>query len=122
VARIAREKEFDGRLTARILDQALGYLRLIACEPGEAYAPSPLVDIGWHMFILYTREYASFCQSLAGCFIHHTPTDGADADPATYSIARTVAAMTVHGLTVDDELWNGTHGECGGSECYACAS
>lgn len=37
--------------------------------------PSELVDIGWHTFILYTVDYAAFCERIAGRFIHHVPND-----------------------------------------------
>jgi hypothetical protein len=35
--------------------------------------PSQVADDLWHEFILYTREYQSFCQSAFGGFLHHTP-------------------------------------------------
>ena len=34
---------------------------------------SPRVDQAWHEFILFTREYAAFCQKAFGEFIHHVP-------------------------------------------------
>jgi uncharacterized low-complexity protein len=34
---------------------------------------SPKVDEVWHAFILFTREYAAFCQDVFGEFIHHVP-------------------------------------------------
>jgi len=34
---------------------------------------SPEVDDVWHAFILFTREYAAFCQDAFGTFIHHVP-------------------------------------------------
>jgi hypothetical protein len=34
---------------------------------------SPEVDEVWHAFILFTREYAAFCQEAFGVFIHHVP-------------------------------------------------
>jgi hypothetical protein len=40
-------------------------------------SPSERVDEGWHNFILFTKDYADFCQSNFGHFIHHTPLDGA---------------------------------------------
>lgn len=36
-------------------------------------APSKDVDEVWHNFILYTIEYAEFCQRYFGKFIHHVP-------------------------------------------------
>jgi hypothetical protein len=34
---------------------------------------SPEVDEVWHAFILFTRDYADFCQQAFGSFIHHVP-------------------------------------------------
>lgn len=35
--------------------------------------PSQIVDELWHEFILFTRNYAQFCQKAFGVFLHHTP-------------------------------------------------
>ena len=35
--------------------------------------PSQVVDDLWHEFILFTREYRSFCDAAFGNFLHHTP-------------------------------------------------
>ncbi len=31
------------------------------------------IDLIWHLFLLYTREYQDFCQEYFGEFIHHQP-------------------------------------------------
>ncbi|QWK81231.1 glycine-rich domain-containing protein [Ochrobactrum sp. BTU1] len=33
------------------------------------------VDELWHSFIIFTEDYASFCEEVAGHFIHHLPND-----------------------------------------------
>lgn len=33
------------------------------------------IDEMWHSFVLYTRDYAEFCQEHFGSFIHHEPAD-----------------------------------------------
>ncbi|MFD8558287.1 hypothetical protein ACFV1N_13485 [Streptosporangium canum] len=45
-------------LAEQIMKQALSFLAACAARPYARLAPSELVDIGWHTFILYTREYA----------------------------------------------------------------
>jgi hypothetical protein len=35
--------------------------------------PSQAADELWHEFILYTRDYKSFCNKAFGTFLHHTP-------------------------------------------------
>lgn len=37
--------------------------------------PSQVVDVAWHEFILFTRNYKSFCDRAIGHFLHHTPTE-----------------------------------------------
>jgi len=37
--------------------------------------PSQVVDVAWHEFILFTRNYAQFCQRGLGRFLHHVPAE-----------------------------------------------
>jgi hypothetical protein len=47
------------------------YLLLLT---GESLSiPTKLVDLIWHAHILHTREYVSFCNEVAGGYIHHKP-------------------------------------------------
>ncbi|MGH7196778.1 MAG: glycine-rich domain-containing protein [Candidatus Saccharimonadales bacterium] len=110
--RIAKDENLDPALAERIMDQALAFLRLCAEPSTESYSPSPLVDIGWHTFILYTREYAAFCQGLNGQFIHHAPSDEDGIDYGSGNIARTVAALKQRGIGVDEPLWANTGHDC----------
>lgn len=112
VARIEKDAQLDRQLAERIMSQALGFLRLVAENPGESFSPSPLVDIGWHTFVLHTRAYMAFCCRLAGAFIHHEPTDDSGDRSA---VIRTASAMRAKGIPVDDELWDGS-AQCG-SHC-----
>ncbi|GAA0970218.1 hypothetical protein GCM10009555_018760 [Acrocarpospora macrocephala] len=76
---------------------------------------SPRVGVGWHVFILHTREYAAFCEGLAGRFLHHAPRDQDDTGCPTSpgsgqgsgGVVRTVAAMRAWGLAVNEALWFG---------------
>lgn len=125
VDRVVKEWRMNRPLAVRILDQTAGFLRLCSLRPGEGNSPSPMVDIGWHIFIIHTKAYAAFCEQIAGRFIHHTPYNdhevdiaGADCGPCgpchsnehglpvgVNQLSRTVAAMREHGIRVDDALW-----------------
>lgn len=70
-ARLMREGQSRER-AERSLDAAVTFLRECAATD-EPLVPSPLADAGWHAMLLYTREYAAFCNQLAGRFIHHVP-------------------------------------------------
>ena len=37
--------------------------------------PSRVVDVAWHEFILFTKQYEHFCQKALGRFLHHTPAE-----------------------------------------------
>jgi len=37
--------------------------------------PSQVVDVAWHQFILFTKNYEIFCKKGLGTFLHHTPTE-----------------------------------------------
>ena len=122
VARIAAEHpELDAGVPARILDQTLAFLETCATAT-KPVGPSKLVDIGWHTFILYTHEYAEFCDRIAGRFIHHVP-DGAptgDEWPTVprADLAATAAVMRREGFRVDAELWSMT-AEVDCTQCHA---
>ena len=49
------------------------YLALAALNPTHEYSMTGPVDGLWHTFILFTRQYAEFCDEFAGRFLHHTP-------------------------------------------------
>jgi hypothetical protein len=38
------------------------------------------IDWMWHTFVLFTRDYADFCASHFGCFLHHVPNEAEDED------------------------------------------
>jgi hypothetical protein len=123
VRRIMAEENVERTLAEAIMDQALAFLGACALEHAEPLAPSELVDIGWHAFILHTRDYAEFCQRIAGRFLHHVPNDERDADAhgdhARATLIRTVAAIEAAGFGVDATLWPAVTGKCN-DPCSQC--
>ncbi|WP_223874049.1 glycine-rich domain-containing protein [Salinispora vitiensis] len=118
--RIAKDHpDLPTGMADRILDQALAFLGAAAVTT-VPIGPSDLVDIGWHTFILYTRDYAAFCDRVAGRFIHHDPAAGSekptnpDGEPVLLSQA--IDAITAAGYQVDSALWNTT------ADCVSCSS
>jgi hypothetical protein len=119
VRRIGKDGNLPVELATRIMDQALAFLGACARDHDQPLAPSELVDIGWHTFVLYTRDYAEFCRQVAGRFLHHTPTDEDDPTAsgagARATLDRTVAAIGAAGFVVDRELWSlGAVADCTG--------
>lgn len=123
VGRIVKDEDVPRELAERIMDQALGYLKLASLDPKGGYSPSSLVDIGWHTFILYTRSYGEFCRELTGGrFIHHEPTD--DPSVSNRSVVgpyATAEAMKAAGIVVDEPLWacmcKSDRAECSDTSC-----
>lgn len=102
------------------MEQALSFLAACAVRPYARLAPSELVDIGWHTFILYTREYAEFCEQVASRFINHAPEDPSILAPAGSNAVATVAVMRELGLPVIADLWAHPT-DCTGSGTGKCS-
>ena len=125
VDRIAAEEPTTREFAERIMEQALAFLYACAGNCSERLSPSATVDIGWHTFILYTHEYAEFCDRIAGRFIHHVPDDGPTGDEwptvpnaNAAALAATVAAMRRAGYHVDLPLWSTSRAaDC--TQCHA---
>lgn len=49
------------------------WFTLCVLHPEKPYVPGVKVDPMWHIFILFTKDYARFCQETVGWFIHHQP-------------------------------------------------
>ena len=50
----------------------------------EAY----IIDMMWHVFILFTQDYADFCEEYFGFFVHHHPRPKKEREAWTAEIAR----------------------------------
>lgn len=120
-ARIAVDHPEHAHHADTIMEQALAFLATCAANPGAGLGPSDTVDIGWHTFILYTKEYAEFSQRVAGRFMHHAPDDEPGEPGTGASLADTMAAMEAAGYRVDPVVWP-TAADCnnGGGKCNQC--
>lgn len=118
----AAHGEIDHDMAERITCETLKFLAACATDPDGQLAPSPLVDVGWHAFLVHTREYAEFCRDVAGQFIHHVPR-GQDTPSTPVSAAtvrgRTLAAIRTAGYAVDPELWPVESATCDQDSCSA---
>jgi hypothetical protein len=54
----------------------------------EPLAPSAPIDECWHHFILFTREYAAFCNRYFGRFLHHVPKTAAETAKSDGTVGR----------------------------------
>jgi hypothetical protein len=103
--RIADQEDISHEAAAQIVDASLGFLKMCADHPEHRFAPSPTVDIGWHTFILYTRDYALFCEMHAGRFLHHEPNDDPDCPSTARGYGWTIEFMREQGIPFDFDTW-----------------
>ncbi|MFJ8230633.1 hypothetical protein ACIQ9E_11855 [Streptomyces sp. NPDC094448] len=102
------------RLVAdRVMDQALSFVYVVGNERAYDLAPSRLVDPGWHTFMLHTQEYAEWCVSRFGFFVHHAPNSKVRTQ---YLMATVTERIRAAGFAVDEPLW-GTAAECNPPAC-----
>ena len=60
----------------KVVDATRDYFYICNQAKGKMVAmPSEIVDVFWHEFLLFTREYQEFCKKGIGRFLHHTPTE-----------------------------------------------
>jgi len=114
VARMCKEHQLPRETAEAILRETLVFLNMVGNNPTCPSTPSALVDVGWHTFILYTREYAAYCEAVCGEFIHHCPTDTPELEAVAVGSNSTVEFMAANGIVYDPQLW-GTATDC--SEC-----
>ncbi|MGW1809241.1 glycine-rich domain-containing protein [Streptomyces sp. NPDC002078] len=120
--RLAKEAAVRPETAERMMDASLGFLYLCATNPEQRFTPTPLVDEGWHTFIVYTREYAEFCSRVAGGFIHHEPRDNPNQPQAPGDPSLAISFMKAAGLPYDELMWDGSaKAECCG-DSPGCSS
>lgn len=98
------------------LDNSLIFLRAIAENPGIQLTPSEKVDEAWHSLILFTKDYAAYCEKVAGRFIHHNPhKKTSPAERSDLGKNQTFNFLVDYGYEPDDFVWSD-----GGASCGRC--
>jgi hypothetical protein len=87
-------------LAERVANEALGYLKLWAAEPGALYFPSAMVLYGLRAFMEDRQAFDTFCYDLAGRRFEHDLTEA----PPEASISLTRLALLRYG-PMDETLW-----------------
>ncbi len=73
VLRIKEKVGCSDQEAEQLFEEMKQYLSFCA-ESQVRTSPTKKIDIAWHEFILFTKDYAKFCRSHFGHFIHHVPT------------------------------------------------
>lgn len=82
---VTRRHAKDSKLSAAVAQEHIVEVRrfLAVCAAAPAGMPIGMagpVDDAWHTFLLFTRDYAAFCEAMGG-FVHHVP----DTDAASHA-------------------------------------
>jgi hypothetical protein len=124
IRRYAREHQSTPEEAAELFRETLKWLYL--CARAEEHGPEGLalavhpeiekIDWMWHTFLLFTRDYAEFCERHFGFFIHHVPNEDEDEEAAPLDEAGVRTALEQQYAFVYDLLGEETlrawYGEC----------
>lgn len=120
VLRLQRKLGLTQEQATALFEDTKRFLYICGIVPGGAgYSPTPIIDEGWHNFILFTKEYQEFCHQFFGRFIHHVPKNKAEGEiGGKYSGERTLnVAREVFGDTLSANWLYPATADC----CEKCA-
>lgn len=123
VRRYAKEHHASVEEAAEIFHETLKWLFLCyrgtidrPADGGCAMTPDlEKLDWMWHTFVLFTRDYAEFCERYFGFFLHHIPTDDDTEAPPLDEAAVRRQLEQQYGLVYDvlgEETLTKWHEEC----------
>ena len=78
IRRMMKDYGMEETQAAASFEETLRFLERCAAPHAGPLAPTPEIDKGWHVFLLYSRAYRAYCSRIgSGRFIDHEPTDAA---------------------------------------------
>jgi hypothetical protein len=106
VRRYAREQHVTPEQAEEAFRETLKWLYLCARGIKEDFACAMTADIGWldemwHTFVLFTIDYADFCERYFGFFLHHVPNEAEDNAPVPDETALRERLERQYGLVYD---------------------
>jgi hypothetical protein len=72
IHRLQEKCGISTKAAIELFDDTKRFLYLCA-DSNVPMTPPPSIDECWHHFILFTKDYASFCDQHFGVFLHHRP-------------------------------------------------
>ena len=74
--------------SARVLFEETKRFLYLCAITDQPLAPTALIDEVWHHFMLYSEDYAAFCNDKFGFMINHRPWSNAEVAASDWSIVR----------------------------------
>ena len=71
--RLLGQRSMPEGIIKRAIEEYRRFMTLVVLGGDHLDMFSGEVDEVWHAHILFTRQYAEFCQAVYGRFIHHDP-------------------------------------------------
>jgi hypothetical protein len=80
VRRYAKDQHASREEAEEVFQETLKWLYLCGCGLGDDIACTMTPEIArldemWHAFLMFTRDYADFCERYLGFFLHHVPNE-----------------------------------------------
>ena len=72
IHRLQKKCKLSADSAIELFDDTKRFLYLCA-DSNSRMTPPPAIDECWHHFILFTKDYAEFCERFLGGFVHHRP-------------------------------------------------
>lgn len=116
--KLLKEKVFSSSNQYRqVFSEFKKYVALIALFEKPLPMLSKAVDAVWHQFILFTKQYHSFCEQFLGFYLHHSPNTSftSEGDQPTGNFTEQYQSI-FGGLP---ELWNISESEDCKNDCSA---
>lgn len=128
VERIQKKLELSSDQAELLFKDLIKFLSLCVYRMDnnrELLVPPKKIDEAWHNFLLFTEEYANFCETFFGSFIHHQPSTSKTALRGNRIADTITLAKMIYGDL--SENWSTTwlandDGGCGGgtTNCQVC--
>ena len=119
--RVSKRMGWSASFAALVEREYRRFMALETLAPKTVLGMRGPVDEFWHEHILFTRDYAGFCDAAAGKFIHHEPAmANTVSDSGSYKL--TLQLLDQHFGPVANDVWPAAgEASCGGdTNCAMC--
>jgi hypothetical protein len=113
INRFCNEYNISREEAVETFQETKKFLIICAVNRDGSYSPSQAVDTMWHHFMLYSKDYFSFCELLGG-YIHHQPSERRE--PEKYM--NTLEALRSIFGEINQLYWEVSASNC--TSCEAC--
>ncbi len=91
LARLSEKCHLSPNEAAELFEDTKLFLYLASVESDDV-SPPEMIDVCWHEFLLFTKDYSEFCQHFFHEFIHHRPRYLNDVQEEQYPVLSTISS------------------------------